>query len=105
MMRPAIALLYAVIATQAWAQQPAPFAHGDAKAGETLVKSQCMGCHAAMFNGDAERIFTRSDRKIKSPEQLLAQIRGCNSNLKKNWSAEEEQNAAAYLNREYYKFE
>ena len=102
-MRTAIALL-ALVTTAVCAQQPAPFAHGDAKAGEQLVETQCVSCHAGMFNGDAERIYTRPDRKMKSAEQLLSQVRVCNSNLKKNWFPEDEENAAAFLNREYYKF-
>ena len=57
-----------------------------------------------MFNGEPERMYTRPERKIKSPEQLLSQVRVCNTNLKKNWFPEDEESAAAFLNREYYKF-
>ena len=89
-MRVYLALL-ALTATTAWAQQPAPFAHGDAKAGEQLVETHCVGCHAGMFNGDAERIYTRADRKMKSAAQLLSQVQVCNTNLKKNWFPEDEE--------------
>jgi cytochrome c553 len=96
-----IALWAAAIAI---AQQAAPFAHADAKAGEALVEKDCVSCHAGMFNGDAERIYTRPDRKVKTPAQLLSQVRVCNANLKKSWFPEEEENVAAWLNQQYYKF-
>jgi cytochrome c553 len=104
-MRLITALLVLFLAAAfAHAQQPAPFAHADIKAGAQLVETNCVSCHAAMFSGDAERIYTRPERKMKSAEQLLSQVRVCNTNLKKNWFPEDEDNAAAFLNSEYYKF-
>ena len=44
-MRTCIALLMLSTAT-AWAQQPVPFAHGDAKAGEAYFQAHCANCHS-----------------------------------------------------------
>ena len=89
--------------TPASAQQPKAFANGDAKAGEALVQRDCIACHAQRF-GDATKMYTRADRKVRSPEQLLAQVRVCNVELKAGYFPDEEESVAAYLNRQFYRF-
>ena len=86
------------------AQQPKPFAHGDPAAGEKLAERDCISCHAGRFGGDAEKIYTRADRRVRTPEQLLAQVQYCNVELKSGYFPEEEDHVAAYLNSQYYKF-
>lgn len=82
-----------------------PFPKADIAAGRRLVNdSNCGGCHLARFGGDATRIYLRPDRKVTSPQKLLAQMSICSMELKLGWFPEEEENAAAYLNREYYRF-
>jgi hypothetical protein len=49
-------------------------------------------------------MYTRPERKVKNPSQLLTQVRACNTMLNTGWFPEDEENVAAYLNREYYKF-
>jgi cytochrome c5 len=83
---------------------PAPFAAGNAKSGKALVDRDCVGCHAQRFAGDPDRMYRRSDRQVKTPAQLLAQVQGCNANLGKGYFPEEEEHIAAYLNLEFYKF-
>ena len=87
----------------AQAQQPKVLAHGDIAAGKTLVDRDCVACHAQRF-GDAATIYTRPDRRVRTPEQLLAQVRYCNVQLKSGYFPEEEEHVAAYLNATYYKF-
>ena len=84
--------------------QPAPFKAGDANAGRMLVDRDCVGCHAQRFGGDADQMYRRADRRVKTPAQLLAQVQGCNVNLGKGYFPEEEEHIAAYLNLEFYKF-
>jgi cytochrome c5 len=83
---------------------PAPFTAGDAKSGKALVDRDCVGCHAQRFAGDPDQMYRRSDRRVKTPAQLLAQVQGCNVNLGKGYFPEEEEHIAAYLNLEFYKF-
>ena len=99
----AAALLAAcgVVAAQT---QPAPFRAGDAKAGKALVDRDCVACHAQRFAGDPDQMYRRSDRRVRTPAQLLAQVQGCNVNLGKGYFPEEEEHVAAYLNLEFYKF-
>jgi cytochrome c2 len=103
-MEPRIALLAATLlaATQALAN---PFPKADAGKGEKLVtQNNCNACHVSLVGGDGTGIYTRADRKVKTPSGLLSQVRTCNTMLGANWFPEDEENVAAYLNQTYYKF-
>jgi cytochrome c551/c552 len=83
--------------------QAAPFPDGQASAGKALFdKYQCNSCHKDMLGGDGNAMFTRANRKVHTPAQLIAQIKQCSGNVGANLSAQEEQHLGAYLNR-YYK--
>ena len=92
-----------LVAGAALAQQPKALAHGDATAGKVIAEKDCVGCHVRRF-GDATTIYTRPDRKVRTAEQLLAQVQFCNVELKAGYFPEEEEHVAAYLNLQYYKF-
>lgn len=84
--------------------QPAPFAHGERTIGKTLVDRDCVACHARRMAGDADKMYLRSDRRVNTPQQLLAQVSYCNSELGTKYFPDEEEHIAAYLNAHYYKF-
>jgi len=84
--------------------QPKPFAAGDPEKGKTIVETDCVSCHAQRFKGDPDQMYLRRDHKVKTPEQLLSQVRVCNSQLAKNYFPDEEEHIAAYLNSRFYKF-
>lgn len=84
--------------------QPKPFAAGDPEKGRKIVETDCVSCHAQRFKGDADQMYLRPERKVKTPEQLLSQVRVCNSQLSKNYFPDEEEHIAAYLNSRFYKF-
>ncbi len=81
-----------------------PFPKGDAKIGKTLHGKSCVSCHVSMVGGDGSAIYSRLERKVKSPQQLQARISGCNANAGANWFPEEENHVGAYLNNAYYHF-
>ncbi len=81
------------------------FRNGDAKLGEPIASRDCVACHARRFEGNADRIYLRADRKVRSAAQLMAQIRYCNTELGAGYFPEEEEHIAAYLNRQYYHFQ
>ncbi len=81
------------------------FAQADIEAGKALVEKNCVSCHASSYGGDGSEIYTRAFRKVESSKGLVAQVRACNTNLDLQWFDEDELNAAAYLNKKYYKFE
>lgn len=96
--------LIAILALLAAPAFAAPFDKGDAKAGKVLHDKQCNACHAARFSGDANKIYTRADRRVKSPASLAQMITTCNANLGNNLFPEDELNLAAHLNATFYKF-
>ncbi|MCA1978533.1 MAG: cytochrome c [Thiobacillus sp.] len=99
-----IPYLLLVAAFSAAGTHAAPFDKGDPKAGKALLEKACMSCHINMFGGDGSKIYTRADRKVKTPQQLAARISGCNANTGAGWFPDDELNVAAYLNQQYYKF-
>jgi hypothetical protein len=84
--------------------QPAPFEKGEAAAGKPLVEKDCVTCHARQMQGDADRMYMRSERRVHTPAQLLAQVSYCNTQLNTSYFPDDEANVAAYLNSRYYRF-
>lgn len=70
---------------------------GDAAEGGKLVKTHCTRCH------DSE-VYTRPDHKVTSLDGLVKQVQRCELMLGLTWFDEDIENAATYLNQEYYKF-
>ena len=97
------ALALSLAALSVHAQQPAAFANGDPQQGHPLVDKNCNECHARLF-GDPERIYARPDHRVKTPEQLRAQVAFCNTQLGAGLFPEEEEHIAAWLNQRYYHF-
>ena len=66
--------------------------------GIEYTDANCVTCHEASF-------YQRSDRKVTTYAKLEVFVEGCNTNLDVGWFPEDVSDVAAYLNREYYKFE
>ena len=81
-----------------------PFSNGDPKLGAPLASKDCVACHARRFDGDADRIYLRAERKVRTPAQLAAQISFCNTELSTGYFPDEEEHIAAFLNQSYYHF-
>jgi hypothetical protein len=101
----AAALASAIPVQAAVAMAPAPFANGNPELGKPLNEKACVGCHARRFDGDADRIYFRGERRVRTSAQLLAQVSYCNAELGTGYFPDEEEHIAAYLNRQYYRFE
>jgi hypothetical protein len=83
--------------------QSALFANGDPQRGHLLVERDCNGCHVRLV-GDADRIYLRDDRRVRTPAQLQAQVAYCNTQLATGYFPDEEEHVAAWLNQRYYRF-
>lgn len=70
----------------------------DAQLGKELVEANCMRCHGS-------EVYTRPDHKVKSFPALIKQVQRCDQMIGLTWFDEDIENAATYLNQEYYKFE
>jgi len=80
-----------------------PFPDGDALTGQKLFEQhKCNSCHDSMMGGDGNKIFTRFNRKVNSPADLVAQITRCSGNVGASFTPQDKQHLGAYLNR-YYK--
>ncbi len=83
----------------------APFPKGNAEAGKTLfAQNNCNRCHDGIMGGDGNAIFTRPNHKVKSAQQLVAQLRVCSGGAGITLTPQDEQDMGAYLSREYYHF-
>jgi hypothetical protein len=79
-----------------------PFPGGNPQSGKDLFdKYKCNSCHSAMLGGDGNAIFTRPNRKVHTPAELIEQIKICSGNVGANLTAIEVQHLGAYLNRYY----
>lgn len=84
--------------------QATSFSDGDAQAGEKLFDQyKCSSCHIDKVGGDGSAIFTRPDRTVTSPEELIKQMTLCSGIIGKTLTIQEQQHLGAYLNRRYYK--
>ena len=81
-----------------------PFSNGDPKIGKNLEEKSCRACHISMFGGDGSKIYTRPNRIVKTPQQLLVRIGACSANTNAGLFPEDEEHVAAFLNQQYYKF-
>jgi len=65
--------------------------------GKALVDRYCVGCHA-------DEVYTRPDRKIRSPETLRLQVLRCNAMTKSGLTDEDVAAITDYLNKSFYRF-
>jgi len=79
-------------------------AAADPKLGQALHDKQCIGCHAQRFGGDGAKIYTRAERKVGSLSALRQRVAYCSMQTNTGWFPEDEDNVAAWLNQQYYKF-
>ena len=81
-----------------------PFPDSDAVNGQRLFEQhQCNRCHDSMMGGEGNKIFTRFNRTVSTPSEMLDQINICSGNVNAHLSTQEQQDIGAYLNR-YYNF-
>jgi mono/diheme cytochrome c family protein len=97
-------LVAALLAISPMARGADALLPGDPARGERLHAAQCAGCHASMFGGDAAKIYTRSDHRVRSVEGLMGQVEGCARNLHLSLSRDEMNDLVSFLNQRYYKF-
>lgn len=82
-----------------------PLAGADVAKGQKFYEQlKCAQCHAQRMMGQAAAMYTRSDRKVHNPAQLLAFTQMCVTQLNHDLFPEEVKDIAAYLNQTYYHF-
>jgi len=76
----------------------------DPKNGKKLHDQRCLACHVRQMGGDGSQIYTRPEHLIKSLDALRQRIGFCVSQTNTSWFPEEQEDVAAYLNQQFYKF-
>lgn len=100
-----LGLMVSVSAVRAAETLPPEFAGADLVKGQKFyTELKCAACHAERMMGSTSAIYTRSDRKVHNPKQLLAFTQMCVTQLNHDLFPEEVKDIAAYLNQTYYKF-
>ena len=100
-MKSIVALILSLVAGAVLA---APFPNGNAQAGKKLFDdNKCNSCHIDKVGGDGSAIFTRPNRIVHNPQQLVERLRVCGEAAGIALTPQDEQNLGAYLNQ-YYKF-
>jgi mono/diheme cytochrome c family protein len=88
----------------AGAQAHSAFGAGEPATGAAMHEKDCVACHVRRLGGDGSAMYTRAERRVRTPEQLKAQIAVCNTELGTAYFPDEEDHLAAYLNQRYYRF-
>jgi mono/diheme cytochrome c family protein len=72
--------------------------NGDAKRGQLLYETNCIACHTTQAHW-------RDKHLVRSWPDLLYQVSRWQKNAGQNWSSEEINDTAAYLNQTFYKLD
>ena len=101
-MKKFLAIMLSALACSASA---APFADGNAENGKKLFEeNNCSSCHIGKVGGDGSAIFTRPNRIVQNPEQMVERMHVCSGAVGMTLTPQKEQDLGAYLNQTYYKF-
>jgi len=71
---------------------------GDVKRGQLLYETNCIACHTTQAHW-------RDKHLVRSWPDLLYQVSRWQKNTGQNWSSEEINDTAAYLNQTFYKLD
>lgn len=96
-MRPILILSLLALATPSYAA-------GDPVKGKVRHDKQCVACHVKQFGGDGTAVYTRLTRIIKDRAALSRRVAHCATQTGAKWFPDEEEDVAAYLNQQFYKF-
>lgn len=86
------------------AAAPTAMLPGDAGNGGKLYQAKCQACHVSLAGGDGSKLHTRENRKVKTVEGLIGQVKACNNQLDAGLSAAQMNDIVAFLNERYYRF-
>jgi hypothetical protein len=81
------------------------YAAPDIANGKKIDQQQCYACHAKKSGfGNGDMIYTRSDSRVKSLQNLKTMVARCNTELRLDLFPEDEADVVAFLNKQFYKF-
>jgi mono/diheme cytochrome c family protein len=72
--------------------------------GKALHDAACLQCHASLGGGDANHLYLRDDRKVKSLDGLNKRVAYCAKAADVDWNKQQKQAVVEYLRQRFYKF-
>ena len=94
-----------ILSLSAGVASAAPFPDGNAQTGKKLFEeNKCNSCHIGKVGGDGSAIFTRPNRIVHNPQQMVDRMHVCSGAVGMTLTPQKEQDLGAYLNQTYYKF-
>lgn len=70
---------------------------GDAAKGKAVHDQQCVACHD-------NSVYTRANRRVKSPEALIGQVNGCVRQVGLKLDRDQINDLVKHLDESFYKF-
>ena len=101
----ALACLSLLMSAVALATPPSGLAHGDLQLDNPLSDKDCVACHARRLDGGADRLYVKVQRRAHNRAQLFEQPGYCSAEPGSGYFPEEEEHIAAFLNKQYFRFE
>ena len=89
------AVFFTLLTSAAQAANPA---HG-----KDLHDANCQSCHASLMGGNANKIYTRADRRVSSLNGLRNQVTRCKTTVGVAWPDDQTDDVVEYLNSNFYK--
>lgn len=76
---------------------------GNVENGRKLYEAKCVACHISLVGGDGTALHTRPNRRIKTGEDLITRVQGCNHQIKAGLTTQQINDIIAHLYKAYYK--
>jgi hypothetical protein len=73
-------------------------------AAQALLEKSCNACHAILYGGKADFVYTRPNRRVNSMPVLIDQVKLWNSSAAAKWNDTDIELVVHYLNENYYHF-
>lgn len=72
--------------------------------GKALHDAACLQCHASLGGGDANQLYLREDRQVKSLDGLKKRVAFCTKAADVSWNKAQKQAVVEYLRQRFYDF-
>ncbi|GEM_PF-227663 len=70
--------------------------------GKDLHDANCQSCHASLMSGNANQIYTRSNRRVTTISGLKNQVTRCKTTVGVAWPDDQVEDVVEYLNNTFY---
>lgn len=72
--------------------------------GKALHDAACLQCHASLGGGDPYQLYQRSERTVKSLDDLRKRVKHCMLAADVSWDKKQQEAVVQYLQSQFYRF-